>query len=303
MEKKCPDCGHNYNPELIKQLNGGCPKCMADLLRNETDLLNPDESDGSGSFGRAPFDAGTTYHGMEIIKLLGRGGMGYVYKARQPNLNRFVALKILDPRLAGSAGFTERFNREAKALAALNHPNIVQVYDYGHEGSHHFLVMELVEGANLREILLTSRIEPKTALRYVPQICDALEYAHAKGVIHRDIKPENILIDKQGHLKIADFGLAKMKVTGDDASRITQADQVMGTPSYMAPEQMKEGASVDHRADIYSLGVVFYEMLTGELPVGRFPVPSQRVKVDVRLDEVVLKALEKDIQRRYQQAS
>ncbi len=145
---------------------------------------------------------------------------------------------------------------------------------------------------------------PEHALGYVSQICDALEYAHAQGVVHRDIKPENILIDREGSLKIADFGIARMRgdlETGPEF--VPQADQQLGTPQYMAPEQQKHTARVDHRADLYSLGVVFYEMLTGELPLGRFENPSQRVKVDVALDEVVLKALENDPNQRYQRAS
>jgi serine/threonine protein kinase len=137
----------------------------------------------------------------------------------------------------------------------------------------------------------------------VPQICEALQYAHDQGVVHRDIKPENILLDKRGQVKIADFGLAKLLGQEAADSALTGSRQVMGTPHYMAPEQMEKPLAVDHRADIYSLGVVFYEMLTGELPLGRFAPPSQRVHVDVRLDEVVFRALEKEPERRYQHAS
>jgi biopolymer transport protein ExbD/predicted Ser/Thr protein kinase len=246
-----------------------------------------------------------------VLEYLGRGGMGFVYKAKQAGLDRVVALKVLAPRLAGSPEFAARFGREAKALAALSHPNIVQIFDYGQEAGLYFLVMEYVDGTSLRRILSTQRITPETALRYVPQICDALEFAHTAGVVHRDIKPENILIDKRGGLKIADFGLAKIAAgapgkpdaVAEPKGHATVSGQVMGTPHYMAPEQVENMAAVDHRADIYSLGVVFYEMLTGELPLGRFPSPSQRVQVDVRFDEVVLKALEKEPEKRYQRAS
>jgi len=144
----------------------------------------------------------------------------------------------------------------------------------------------------------------------VPQICEALQFAHDEGIVHRDIKPENILLDKRGRLKIADFGLARLLNRGTGSLPVgsphytlTGPWQVMGTPNYMAPEQMDDPLKVDHRADIYSLGVVFYEMLTGELPRGRFAPPSQKVQVDVRLDEVVLRALEQEPERRYQQAS
>jgi serine/threonine-protein kinase len=162
---------------------------------------------------------------------------------------------------------------------------------------------------NLRQTLQAGKLEPRQALAIVPQICDALQYAHDEGVVHRDIKPENILIDKKGRVKIADFGLAKLLRPGEGPGvrgspyTLTGSHQIMGTPHYMAPEQMERPQTVDHRADIYSLGVVFYEMLTGELPLGRFPSPSQKVQVDVRLDEVVLRSLEKEPERRYQQAS
>ncbi len=307
MNKKCPKCGHQYDPDVSPELNGACPRCMAELLRSRTG----DASAPAGEDDAPPLGAGARLGKFEVLEYLGRGGMGFVYKAKQAGLDRTVALKVLAPRLAASPEFAARFDREAKALASLSHPNIVQVHDYGQENGLYFLVMEYVDGTSLRRILSTQRIKPETALRYVPQICDALEYAHSSGVIHRDIKPENILIDKRGSLKIADFGLAKMVVGAaaepdaatEPAGHATVSGQVMGTPHYMAPEQVENTAAVDHRADIYSLGVVFYEMLTGELPLGRFPAPSQRVHVDVRFDEVVLKALEKEPEKRYQQAS
>ena len=165
--------------------------------------------------------------------------------------------------------------------------------------------MEFVDGLTLRQLLDAGTLAPQEALAIVPQICEALQYAHDKGVVHRDIKPENILMDRSGQVKIADFGLAKLvgREAKDVDFTLTGAGQVMGTPHYMAPEQLEHPQSVDHRADIYSLGVVFYQMLTGELPLGRFAPPSRKVQIDVRLDEVVLRALEKDPDRRYQQAS
>ena len=163
--------------------------------------------------------------------------------------------------------------------------------------------MEFVDGLTLRQLLDADTLAPQEALAIVPQICEALQYAHDKGVVHRDIKPENILMDRSGQVKIADFGLAKLVGREGKDFTLTGSGQVMGTPHYMAPEQLEHPQSVDHRADIYSLGVVFYQMLTGELPLGRFVPPSRKVQVDVRLDEVVLRALEKDPDRRYQQAS
>jgi tRNA A-37 threonylcarbamoyl transferase component Bud32 len=240
---------------------------------------------------------------LEIIALLGQGGMGAVYKARQPRLNRFVALKILSPEKQSDPQFAERFEREARALAWLNHPNIVTVYDFGETQGNYYLLMEFVDGMTLRALLQARRLAPAEALAIVPQICQALQYAHDQGIIHRDIKPENILLDKKGQVKIADFGIAKLLDQAPQDISLTGAKDVVGTPYYMAPEQIEKPQTVDHRADIYSLGVVFYEMLTGELPLGNFLPPSQKVQIDVRLDEVVLHAMEKDPARRYQKAS
>jgi tetratricopeptide (TPR) repeat protein/tRNA A-37 threonylcarbamoyl transferase component Bud32 len=240
---------------------------------------------------------------LEILELLGRGGMGAVYKARQPRLNRFVALKILSPEKRNDPQFAERFEREARALAWLSHPNIVTVYDFGEVQGHFYLLMEFVGGLSLRQLLQARKLSPAEALGIVPKICEALQYAHEQGVIHRDIKPENILLDKKGQVKIADFGIAKIMDLKPGDLSLTGAKDVVGTPHYMAPEQIEKPQAVDRRADIYSLGVVFYEMLTGELPLGKFPPPSQKVQIDVRLDEVVLRALEKEPERRYQQAS
>jgi tRNA A-37 threonylcarbamoyl transferase component Bud32 len=282
--KKCSACGALYEGDL-------CSRC------------------GTGTASTKPTDPpedialkpGQAFHGLEIVDLLGRGGMGVVYKARQPALDRLVALKILPRKLAADPDFQNRFIREAKALGALSHPNIVAVHDFGAEGDLFFFVMEFIDGVNLRHLIRERRMPSEQALKIVPQLCDALEYAHAEGVVHRDIKPENILLDKKGRVKIADFGLAKLMGT-DSRVMLTQTNMVMGTPHYMAPEQVENPKSVDHRADLYSMGVVLYEMLTGELPIGRFEPPSKKVQVDVRLDEVVLKALEKDPSRRYQTA-
>src|SRR5262245_50806785 len=163
--------------------------------------------------------------------------------------------------------------------------------------------MEYVDGPNLRQVQRAGRLAPEQALRIVPEICEALQFAHDRGVVHRDIKPENVLLDRDGHVKITDFGIAKMIGPDAETVALTRSVDVIGTPHYMAPEQIERPLDVDHRADIYSLGVVFYELLTGELPLGRFAAPSQRVQVDVRLDDVVLRALEKEPARRYQQVS
>jgi hypothetical protein len=229
-------------------------------------------------------------------------------------LNRLVALKLLAPERVGDAKFAERFTREAQALAALNHPNIVTIHDFGQAGGFYFLLMEFVDGVNLRQLLRARKFTPEEALAIVPPLCDALQFAHERGIVHRDIKPENLLLDKAGRVKVADFGIARMiesEAGGASlgvspetaAAQPHDATGVIGTPGYSAPEQKTDPRRVDSRADIYSLGVVFYEMLTGELPGKRIEPPSRKVQIDVRLDEIVLRALEKNPELRYQQVS
>jgi tRNA A-37 threonylcarbamoyl transferase component Bud32 len=239
---------------------------------------------------------------LEIAERIGEGGMGTVYRARQARIDRMVALKVLALDPVDDPTFAERFRREAMVLARLDHRNIVKLYDFGEREGLFYLVLEFVDGPNLRTLMKQSLLAPAQALAIVPQICEALQFAHDEGVVHRDIKPENVLLDAKGRVKIADFGLAKLVDADARDVSLTEVGQVMGTPHYMAPEQLRGSREVDHRADIYSLGVVFYEMLTGELPRGNFELPSKRVQVDVRLDEIVLKSLERTPERRYQHA-
>jgi tRNA A-37 threonylcarbamoyl transferase component Bud32 len=283
-----------------KDIHGLCPGCLMKVgLGSEAGTaarLN--------AFVPPPAEAlAPHFPQYEILQLLGKGGMGAVYKARQKSLNRLVALKVLPNDARQEPTFAERFFREAQALAQLSHSSIVAVHEFGQAGGFYFFVMEFVDGTSLRQLLRIHRLSPREALTIVPQICDALQYAHDQGIVHRDIKPENILVDKQGRVKIADFGLARLLGQNPAGERLTRSAEVMGTPQYMAPEQVERPLEVDHRADIYSLGVVFYEMLTGELPLGRFPAPSKKVELDVRLDEIVLHALEKEPQLRYQQVN
>ncbi len=235
---------------------------------------------------------------LELHGCLGRGGMGRVYRARQIRLDRFVAVKLMNAELGGDPEFRERFEREARALARLDHPGVVRVHDFGEAGGVFYLIMELVEGPSLRE-LIGEGMAPDEATRIVEQLCDALAYAHARGVVHRDIKPENVLIDRTGRVKVADFGLAKLQQVEPGAT----TRRVVGTPQYMAPEQLTDPGSVDHRADVFAIGVVFYEMLTGQLPVGRFPSPSELGRGDAVIDRVVLRALESSREKRFQAAS
>jgi serine/threonine-protein kinase len=339
-ENKCPQCGTPLGSGAVAGL---CPTCLlkagaaADTITEaKQPPFNP-----PGIAELAPL-----FPQLEILELIGKGGMGAVYKARQKQLDRVVALKILPPGIGDDPAFAERFAREAKALAKLNHPGIVTLYEFGRAGSPrpaeaaieterrarsnapyqnaslYYFLMEFVDGVNLRQLLHAGRISSREALAIVPQICDALQFAHDQGIVHRDIKPENILLDRRGRVKVADFGLAKIvgnersaelrfgesqRETGDSpiqrSALLTDAGKVMGTPNYMAPEQKEHPDNVDNRADIYALGVVFYQMLTGELPGKRIEPPSHKVQIDVRLDEVVLRALEKKPELRYQQAS
>jgi len=298
---QCKQCGKTYSAGVVNNEFGGlCPSCVAAFALEElkqSPLEPPPDTDRTTIY----LKPGTEFQGLEIVSVLGQGGMGVVYKAKQKGLDRFVAVKVMSDRLAGDAEFVKRFQKEARAMAALSHPNIVAVYNYGIDNNRCFIVMEYVDGVTLRGVLREKKLTADEALRIVPQLCDALEYAHGEGVVHRDIKPENILMDRKGRVKIADFGLAKM--VAPDRADHTMTGLVMGTPHYMAPEQVETPRDVDHRADIYSMGVVFYELLTGELPIGRFALPSQRGVMDSRLDHVVLRALEKARDRRYQHAS
>jgi predicted Ser/Thr protein kinase len=300
--KSCPKCGAKL---LDDAPSGICPKClMLAGLESEQDAGSSSEVKPttltSGFVPPEPEVLAKHFPQLEIMELLGKGGMGAVYKARQPGLDRLVAVKILPPEIGADPAFAERFTREARALAKLSHQNIVQIYDFGRNDEFFHFIMEYVDGANLRYVIETGALKPEEALAIVPQICEALQFAHDEGIVHRDIKPENILVDRQGRVKIADFGLAKLLGKSPADVTLTGTHQAMGTVHYMAPEQMQEAASVDHRADIFSLGVVFYEMLTGQLPIGKFDPPSKKVQVDVRLDEVVLRSLESEPDRRYQ---
>ena len=230
-----------------------------------------------------------------------------MYEARQLDLDRKVAIKLLPMETSLDEGFVQRFQREARAMARLQHPGIVAVYQFGtaRDGRLYF-VMEFVDGMTLFDLIHSGHLTVAQALEIVKQVSEALAYAHEEGVVHRDIKPSNILVDKKGRVKVADFGLAKMARTAkSEAASLmhTQTGHIMGTPDYAAPEQMRGGTEVDHRADIYSLGVMFYEMLTGEVPRGLFVPPSEKTGTDTRLDKVVLRALHENPAKRYQQAT
>ncbi|MCL2305106.1 MAG: serine/threonine protein kinase [Planctomycetaceae bacterium] len=289
-EQSCAKCGRPVETDKP------CSHCLLQLAAQPTDV---NETTLDLEAIRRAFSQ------LEILEPIGRGGMGTVFKARQPKLDRFVALKILAADFESKPSFAERFAQEGKLLARLNHPNIVAVYDFGESGGFYYLLMEYVDGVNLRQAMQEERFTPEQAIAIVPKICDALQYAHDEGVLHRDIKPENILLDAKGRVKIADFGIAKIVTAERQEAEVfhTQTGQILGTPSYMAPEQLHDPNRVDHRADIYSLGVVFYELLTGELPQGYFsPRPSEKTPVGADIDSIVLKAMHAEREKRQQSA-
>ena len=284
----CPTC---HGP---RRADGSCPACLLGLARD------PQATATLPAGVRPPPDLDDLrlrLPAFEILALHGRGGMGAVYRARQRDLGRLVALKIVVPHRPEVA---ERFAAEARALARLDHPGIVRVFDAGIAGDLCWLTMEFIDGPTLRGAMRAGDLPPARSLALIPELCAALQYAHDQGVVHRDIKPENLLLTPEGRLKIADFGLARL--LGDPALGATRTGVVMGTANYMAPEQIERPGTVDHRADLFALGVVFYELLTGELPLGRFAAPSQKAAIDARLDEVVFRALEKEPARHWQQA-
>lgn len=290
----CPSCPTCNAAIPVHAPGGFCPAC---LLRDAVEPPNQGHS-------TPPLEEITkAFPQWEVLELIGMGGMGFVYKVRQPSLDRTVAMKILSPELGRDPAFAERFAREARTLGKLHHPNIVTVFEHGESGGLFYLLMEYVDGVNLRQAMRAGRFTPEQALTLVPGICDALQYAHEQGVWHRDIKPENILLDRDGKVKIADFGIARIVGDPQRDFTLTRTGNALGSVSYMAPEQHEKPHEVDHRADIYSLGVVIYEMLTGELPLGRFPAPSQRAAVNQRIDEIVFKTLEKERELRQQSAT
>jgi TolB-like protein/Tfp pilus assembly protein PilF/predicted Ser/Thr protein kinase len=302
MDMKCPKCQHE-NPDDTR-FCGNCGGSLdpAEGVSLTKTLITPEERLTEGDTVAARYT---------IIEELGRGGMGVVYKAEDTKLRRTVALKFVPPELTHVPEVKDRFMREAQAAAALDHPNICTVYEFGEDDGANFISMAYIEGQSLKQKIEAGPLGLEAALKIAEHVAEGLQEAHQKGVVHRDIKSANIMVTERGQAKIMDFGLAR--VAG--STLLTKDGSTMGTVAYMSPEQAR-GQEVDHRTDIWSFGVVLYEMLTGELPfkgeheqaviysimkaIPR-PVTELQAGIPVSIEQVVAKALEKDPEKRYQQ--
>jgi formylglycine-generating enzyme required for sulfatase activity len=312
----CPRCG---TPVAERVLAGLCPACVRRMALADETIHDPEQTrptprrkpttPGPGAWCPPPAEALAALLPAELYSVesfVACGGMGAVYKGTQLSLGRAVAIKLM--RQDQDAEFRDRFLLEARTLARLDHPGIVNVIDCGEisgprlEGRppYLYMVMEFVDGTDLLAVIRDGGMTQARALHVLPQICEALQFAHERGIIHRDIKPSNILITRDGRAKIADFGLAKPMDA--ESTHHTSAHGAVGTPDYAAPEQLTPGAAVDHRADIYALGVMIYQMITGELPRGAWPLPSQAAGADPQWDHIVQHAMQTHPEDRYTSA-
>ncbi|MFC0019614.1 protein kinase domain-containing protein [Roseibacillus persicicus] len=280
MKEKCRSCGR----ELTRGESGFCPSCLFGTAIAQ--LAEQDEELAPAWEVMEDYLTDYEFHGE-----LGRGGTGVVYEATERKSGEPVAVKVLAPSLAKNPEFVERFRREAKVMSELKHPSVVTVRTWGEQNGLLFLVMEYLPSGSLAELLQrVKRLSLEEAVSLLLPVCDGLDHSHQRGILHRDIKPGNLLLDTRGQLKVADFGLAKILGRESEAG-LTVTNATMGTPRYMAPEQMAEGGVVDARTDVYALGVVLYEMLTGKTPGGNFALPSELLPVGEKVDEVILKAM------------
>ncbi len=295
----CPECaaefqeayGFQYRLQTVFEGIG----TGADFTARVVEAISPDVTKERADTPVEENLVGRTIAGYKVLSVLGRGGMGTVYKALQLSMEREVALKVLSHKLSDDKTYVERFLREARAAGALNHPNIVRIFDVAREGNFYFFSMELVRGRTVFDIVTDEGpMDAERALNIARQVADALAYAHRNGIIHRDIKPENIMLTPDEQVKLTDLGLAKRTGVAGSDSAVTLAGQVMGTPHYMSPEQVVDTSSVDHRTDIYSLGATLYFMLTGKKPYG---TRKSAMEVMVLVAQSGLRVAREDIQR------
>lgn len=292
---KCPKCGHFNKDDKLQ-----CQKCGSPIPQlAPKQAPKPKQELRPGELGPGQLLANR----FSVIQLIGRGGMGSIYKVHDNILGETVAVKTLLAQFASDKALVERFLNEARIARRLSHPNIVRMHDIGTAGETIYISMELLSGRSLREVLESmspgQRLPISEVLRIFDELCQALEYAH-QYTIHRDIKPENVMVTGDGTVKLMDFGISKLMAN----TRLTQASMVMGTPFYMSPEQLRNSRDVDARADIFSVGVMLYEVLTGNLPSG-VPKPASQMMEDIppALDAIVAKCVEPDPENRFQSAS
>ncbi|MFA6033153.1 MAG: protein kinase, partial [Myxococcota bacterium] len=309
--QKCTACGTlNDVSYLVSGQKTKCKKCNLPIFVQHPEILPTKIASQPSQKPAAAPEPVTEVEpsippvipGFEVLEVIGKGGMGTVYKARQLSLSRVVAVKVLARQFASEKDFIERFDREAAALAKLSHPNIVPIIDKGSFSGVYFFVMDFVQGVTLRQQLREGRLGQEEAIKVALQVCRAISYAHSQGVVHRDLKPENVLLDREKNVRIVDFGLADI-VGSNTCHTLTGSGMAMGTAHYMAPEQRRDAKHVDHRADIYSLGIMIYEMLTGEIPQGHFKKPSEHTTtVNPAFDRITIKCLQPSADDRYQTA-
>jgi serine/threonine-protein kinase len=289
--QRCPNCEVRCDVSCF--VDGALARCghcnvRFEVTREKTPPPAPARTPQPPPENDKPFPL---LEGFEVLERLGQGGMGEVFRCTRSSDGLAVAVKILTPQMAAVPDYVRRFGREAAAMAQLDHSGIVRLVGRGKTGPHYFIAMELIEGISLRLWAHKNKPAARQLARLLAQVAHALAYAHARAVVHRDLKPDNVLVTADGRTKVLDFGLAGLHAEG--AECLTQSHVSMGTANYMAPEQRKDAKRADHRADLYSFGVMTYELLTGELPIGRFPPPSKAVPgLEARWDSVVERCLE-----------